>query len=107
MSSSRTSSSLPADHGTHVAGIAGGLDSGVAKGANIVSVQGLNCIGSASADRVLVALDWVVAHHDPSTGPAVISMSLGTFGRITPLGDAIKAAVLQGFPVVVAAGNDG
>jgi subtilisin family serine protease len=90
-----------AGHGTQVASVIAGINVGVAKQANIISVQVLDCDGQGENSAVLTALNWIIANH---VKPAVINMSVG--GPKSPsVDEAVKAAVAQGIPVVVAAGN--
>ncbi|HEV7642409.1 MAG TPA: S8 family peptidase [Pyrinomonadaceae bacterium] len=105
------------DHGTHVAGIIGGANYGVAKGVTLHSIKVASCSGSQptiSIDAINRALDWVALNH---VKPAVVNMSfaayLKQFGQlpfITPqqlaMEDRIKNLVNNlGVTVVVGAGN--
>ena len=49
-------------HGTHVAGILGGANYGVAKGVSLVSVRVLDCTGVGTDSAVITGIDWVTAH---------------------------------------------
>jgi hypothetical protein len=88
-------------HGTHVAGIAGGTQYGVAKQARLVSVRVLGCSGSGATSDVLAGIDWVVTHH---SGPSVVNLSL-TFGAAASLNAAVANAANAGVVVTLAAGN--
>lgn len=57
-----------------MAGVAGGLSFGVARGATLHAVRILDCEGSGSVSDVLLALDWLQANAER---PAVVVMSLG------------------------------
>jgi len=57
-------------HGTHVAGVVGGSNYGVAKSATLVSVRVLDCNGSGSLSTVIAGLEWVLQDHAQSSGPA-------------------------------------
>ncbi|GCB74653.1 hypothetical protein scyTo_0003744, partial [Scyliorhinus torazame] len=46
-------------HGTHIAGIVSGRDSGVAKGANVRSVKILNCQGRGTISGALAGLEFI------------------------------------------------
>ena len=93
-------------HGTHVAGTAAGLRTGVAPGAAVHCVRVLDCAGSGQLSDVVAALDWVAAQQ---VRPAVAVLSLGV-----PRGDwsaaleaAVRGAVRKGgIFVAAAAGND-
>ena len=50
-------------HGSHCAGIAGGLTSGVAKNANLLSIRVLGCTGSGSTIGIVNALNFVGTKH--------------------------------------------
>ena len=88
-------------HGTHVAGILGGVRYGVAKEVNLYPVRVFSCSGGASNSQVLDAIDWVSGNH---VKPAVVNMSLGGTGTV--LTTAVENLVRRGgITVVVAAGN--
>jgi len=90
-----------AGHGTHVAGIVGGADLGVASGVTLYSVKALGCGGSGTWSGYIDAIDWVIANHRK---PAVINASIGG-GYVTAAIDAIDRAVAAGVTFVGAAGN--
>ncbi|MFP5304799.1 MAG: S8 family serine peptidase [Gammaproteobacteria bacterium] len=89
-------------HGTHVAGTAAGTVYGIAKKATLHAVRVLDCQGSGSNSGVIAGVDWVTANH---VKPAVANMSLGG-GDSSALDNAVKAAVVAGVTMAVAAGND-
>lgn len=92
-------------HGTHVAGIVGGTDTGVAKGVTLVPVRVLNSCGDGATSMILRGLEWILADHQAGQ-PAVVNMSLG-FGSIsTVIDDALTALMDEGVIVVAAAGNE-
>jgi subtilisin family serine protease len=45
-------------HGTHVAGLIGGITYGVAKGVSLVPVQVLDCYGTGNLSDILAGIDW-------------------------------------------------
>ena len=91
-------------HGTHVAGLAGGITYGVAKNAALYSVRVLNCSGSGTYSGVIDGINHTASHSTSSGRPGVINMSLsGPFSQAA--NDAVEAAVGSGVHVVVAAGN--
>jgi serine protease AprX len=111
-------------HGTHMAGIIAGRDSGVrpgkehdarqftgvAPGARVVDVKVGAGDGGVDVSQVVAAIDWVVANRQRH-GIRVINLSYGTPStqpyRLDPLAHAVESAWHAGVVVVVAAGNDG
>jgi hypothetical protein len=89
-------------HGTHVAGIVGGLRSGVAKSVTLHSVRVLGCDGPGSLSDVIAGIDWITTHH---VRPAVINMSIGG-GVSEAFNESARAALVAGITFVAAAGND-
>lgn len=89
-------------HGTHVAGTVGGVNVGVAKNVNLISVRVLDRRGSGTTSGVIAGVDWVTGHN---SGTAVANMSLGG-GYYQPLNDAVADAVDDGVTFCVAAGNE-
>ena len=114
-------------HGTHMAGIIAGRDSGinstkqlnnasnfvgVAPGAKIISLKVAASDGATDVSQVLAAIDWVVQHrNDPGMNIRVLNLSFGTDSvqdyRVDPLAYAVEVAWRKGIVVVVAAGNEG
>ena len=92
-------------HGTHVAGIVAGTETGVAPNATIIPVRILDCAGSGSSNDVIAAADWIVEHHRDGE-PAVANLSLIGPGADV-LDDAAQRMIDDGITVVVAAGNFG
>jgi subtilisin family serine protease len=106
------------DHGTHVAGIIGGANYGVAKGVALHSIKVASCAGSQpyiSDEAIIRALDWVMLNH---VKPAVVNMSFAkhlrccgsTLPTITPqtlaIEDRVRILVNLGVTVVAGAGNE-
>ena len=94
----------PADcagHGTEVASLIAGTNVGVAKLANVVAVQVLDCLGDGKNSDLLDAISWVIETHQK---PAIINLSLGG-DRSPSIDNAVKTAISAGIAVVVAAGN--
>ncbi len=90
-------------HGTHVAGIIGGKDFGVAPEVNLVPVRVMDCDGAGLLSGLLAALDWVA--NDVQVGErAVVNLSLGA-GPSPTLDAAINNFSARGITVVAAAGN--
>ncbi|KAH7268594.1 hypothetical protein MRS44_011136 [Fusarium solani] len=92
-------------HGTHVAGIVGGVTYGVAKKTSIIGVQ-VTGASFGSGAWILDGLDWTVRDiiSKNRVGKAVINMSLLTASS-TVVNNAVQAAIDNGIPVVAAAGN--
>lgn len=104
-------------HGTFIAGmIAGdgtsskGAVTGVAPGANLVSVKIADASGASDVSHVLAALQWVVSFKD-TYGIGVVNLSLGTDSsqpyRLSPLNFAVERAWDAGLVVVVSSSNAG
>jgi subtilisin family serine protease len=90
-------------HGTHVAGIIGGANYGVAKSVGLVAVRVLDCGGSGTWSGVIAGIDWVRHYR---SNPAVANLSLGGWA-MQSVDDAIENLVASGVTVAVAAGNSG
>lgn len=92
-------------HGTHVAGIIGGLHAGVAKNVSIKSLRVIGCNDATSVSEVVGALSYL---SQVAKKPAVINLSLGAVdsshvGLTLPA--SIAAMTTAGYPFVIAAGN--
>lgn len=116
-------------HGTHVAGIAAGLNpelgnppNGVAKEASILAVQtavvrnmGSSAMLSYYDSDLIASLEWVLQQAEtlpPSLKLAAVNLSLGGDTSQTPcpdnpLNEVITALRADGVAVIVASGNDG
>ena len=88
-------------HGTHVAGIIGGSNDGVAKGVHLYAVRVFDCGGNGSLSGVTSAVDWVTGH---KILPAVVNMSL-IAGPSDSLDSAVRNSIASGVVYAVAAGN--
>lgn len=91
-------------HGTHVAGIVGSEEFGVAKEVRLIEVKALNKVGQGNLTTVLSAIEFSVKHCRRSRRGCVANLSLGSF-RNTVLNQAVEAAMESGLVVVAAAGN--
>ncbi|KAL7754195.1 hypothetical protein RI367_000176 [Sorochytrium milnesiophthora] len=94
-------------HGTHVAGIIGGLDDrirGVAPGVTFGAYRVFGCKGTTSSDRIIKAME--LAYLD---GMSVVNLSLGGLSTYDDDPTATVATRLAelGMIVVGAMGNDG
>jgi subtilisin family serine protease len=97
-------------HGTFVAGIAGGDQTGVANAVQLVALQAITCAegGSSMTARqerraVVKATRWIRRN---GVRPAVVNMSLA-FRAPHSVDRAVRRLIDEGFPVVAAAGNEG
>ena len=117
---------IPAEHGTHVAGIIASQNEthkGVAPGVDIYNVivfSNITQCAGAFSSWIIRGIQWALLGPDerPGTGDEanIISMSLGALAppwfmyyvaKYVPLLTAISRAVDAGVSVVIAAGNDG
>lgn len=89
-------------HGTHVAGIAAGLNTGVANGCTLYSLRVLDENGSGRLSNIIEAVSWAVARHLD-----VINLSLGSPSPSKLEYQAFVAAKNAGLLIAAAAGNDG
>lgn len=90
-------------HGTHVAGIVGGTNVGVASQVTLVPVRVFGCTGSGYGSDLIAGLNWIAADHQAGT-PAVVNMSLGG-GASAAMNAAVDAVIADGVTAVAAAGN--
>jgi subtilisin family serine protease len=88
-------------HGTHVAGIVGGLEFGVAKNVTLHSLRVLNCAGFGTLSAIAAALDWVTANH---VKPAVVNLSMSA-GPSEAITQALRNTIAAGVVLVGAAAN--
>jgi subtilisin family serine protease len=92
-------------HGTHVAGIVGGVTYGVAKEVRLHPVRVLGCTGSGSTSGVIAGVNWVTTNR---VRPAVANMSLGgpaSAALDTAVTNSIRAGVVYSVPGGSAASN--
>jgi hypothetical protein len=90
-------------HGTHVAGIIGGANYGVAKQARLHSVRAMRCDGTGDASTLITAVDWLRTHYQR---PAVANLSVSVPFAFEALNQAVRNLSDAGVFVAVAAGND-
>jgi len=88
-------------HGTHVAGIIGSSEFGVARDVKIVSIKVTDCKGAAYPKDVVAGIDKVIAMNN---GPAVVNISV-TVGKSATVDAAIDRLYAAGILPVVAASN--
>jgi subtilisin family serine protease len=90
-------------HGSHVAGLVGGIKAGVNKDALMYDVTALNCDGYGNLSNILLGLDWVHKNHKK---PAIINMSFGSL-HTDFFDSALRTIKDAGIFLVAAAGNEG
>ncbi|XP_013415306.1 uncharacterized protein LOC106177163 [Lingula anatina] len=100
-----TSTSVDNDgHGTHVASIIGGTNSGVAKSANIISLKICSCRGFCPVSDILKGSLWVKERVQSNRRLSVINFSVGAWFS-SSLNDAVDDVLAAGIPAIVGAGN--
>ncbi|XP_063056885.1 proprotein convertase subtilisin/kexin type 9 [Engraulis encrasicolus] len=92
-------------HGTHIAGVLSGRDSGVARGASVNGVRLLNCQGKGTVSGALAALEYIRASLEaqPLSPLVVLLPFVGGFSRT--LNAACRDMVRSGATLIAAAGN--
>lgn len=104
-------------HGTHMAGLiagdgslSGGVWTGAAPKANLISVKVAGKDGSTDVSVVIAAMQWVVTHRS-AYNIRVLNLSFGTDAiqpyLLDPLDYAVERVWRSGIVVIVAAGNGG
>ena len=109
----RSRSTCAGDHGTHVAGLAAGVEFGTAKNAVVVSVGAQpGCGGAARVTDILAGLQWTLDHHirtrksEMHTAVATMSLMLkSTTQSSAMITKYVKKLSDNGITVVAAAGN--
>ncbi|KAH8801303.1 serine proteinase [Flagelloscypha sp. PMI_526] len=93
-------------HGTHVAGIIGGTQFGVAKLARLYAVKVLadDTLSGPWSD-IISGINWAVGQAQSLGRPSIINLSIGGSAN-SAVDNAVNAAVNAGVHVVVAAGNN-
>jgi subtilisin family serine protease len=92
-------------HGTHVAGLAGGVTIGPATGANLYSIRVLGCNGEGSSIGIIEGIDHVLRTANRNGRTRILSLSLGT-ERSPTVNRYIQMAFDRGVIPVAAAGNE-
>ncbi|NXX48074.1 PCSK9 convertase, partial [Tricholaema leucomelas] len=92
-------------HGTHMAGVLGGRDAGVAVGANIRSLRVLNCQGKGTISGTLIGLEFIKTLLKAQAHvPLVVLLPFaGAYSRTLNAG--CRRMVQLGVVMVAAAGN--
>ncbi|MFH0977677.1 MAG: S8 family peptidase [Candidatus Woesearchaeota archaeon] len=89
-------------HGTHVAGITAGENTGVANKCRLYSLRVLDENGSGRLSSILEAVGWAINHKLD-----VINLSLGSPSRSEIEYEAFLKAMQAGLVITAAAGNEG
>uniref|UniRef100_A0A8D3B1X7 Proprotein convertase subtilisin/kexin type 9 n=1 Tax=Scophthalmus maximus TaxID=52904 RepID=A0A8D3B1X7_SCOMX len=92
-------------HGTHIAGVVSGLDSGVARGAGVKLVRVLNCQGKGTVSGALAGLEYIRASLQARPAGAVVVLLPFIGGLSRSLNAACRDMVANGAVVIAAAGN--
>lgn len=87
-------------HGTHMAGIAGGAEHGVAKKATLISVKVVNAQGEGTLDGLLKGLEWIT---ETASGPSVVNFVIG-LPPSDVLDDAVRRSIDSGIVYSVEGG---
>ncbi|KAL0477641.1 subtilase-type proteinase ISP6 [Acrasis kona] len=90
-------------HGTHVAGIVGSKDYGVARNVTLIAVKVSGETGGNQAD-LLAGLNWVLKKATTTGRPSLINISMG-LGFDEAINLAVQALTEAGIAVVAASGN--
>jgi len=88
-------------HGTHAAGVVGGVKYGAAKNVRMHMVRAYDCQGAGTTTSILAAIDWVTANR---TRPAVALMAMSGVTSLA-FNTAVENSINAGVTYVVAAGN--
>uniref|UniRef100_A0AAV2KY16 Proprotein convertase subtilisin/kexin type 9 n=1 Tax=Knipowitschia caucasica TaxID=637954 RepID=A0AAV2KY16_KNICA len=92
-------------HGTHVAGVVGGVDSGVARGAAVNLVRVLNCQGKGTVSGALAGLEYIRASLMARPLDAVVVLLPFVAGFSRSLNAVCREMVSSGAVLIAAAGN--
>ncbi|XP_042272417.1 proprotein convertase subtilisin/kexin type 9 [Thunnus maccoyii] len=92
-------------HGTHMAGVVSGSDSGVARGTGVNLVRVLNCQGKGTVSGALAGMEYIRATllARPVNAVIILLPFIGGFSR--SLNAACRDMVANGAVVIAAAGN--
>ncbi|XP_053178731.1 proprotein convertase subtilisin/kexin type 9 [Scomber japonicus] len=92
-------------HGTHMAGVVSGSDTGVARGAGVNLVRVLNCQGKGTVSGALAGMEYIRATllARPVNAVVILLPFVGGFSR--SLNAACRDMVANGVVVIAAAGN--
>lgn len=92
-------------HGTHIAGVVSGADSGVAPGVGINLVRVLNCQGKGTLSGALAGLEYIKVSLEARPVDAVVILMPFVGGFSRSLNAACRDLVANGAVVIAAAGN--
>ncbi|XP_070542697.1 aqualysin-1-like [Ptychodera flava] len=88
-------------HGTHAAGVIGGLTQGVAKNVQLHSVRILNCAGTGTIAQIIGGLDFLASN---GQSPGVASVAISS-GPSLAFDNAVRGVINAGFQTAIAAGG--
>ncbi len=91
-------------HGTHVAGVVGGLQNGVAPGVRLFSVRVIGCNGQGSTISIINGIECILNRTQQRGKPTIVNMSLFT-RRDRFIKRATEVLLRRGITVVTIAGN--
>ncbi|XP_037530232.1 proprotein convertase subtilisin/kexin type 9 [Nematolebias whitei] len=92
-------------HGTHLAGVVTGSDSGVARGAGVNLVRVLNCQGKGTVSGALAGMEYIRATLQARQVDAAVVLLPFIAGFSRSLNAACRNIVARGTVVIAAAGN--
>ncbi|KAK5907306.1 hypothetical protein CesoFtcFv8_005173 [Champsocephalus esox] len=92
-------------HGTHIAGVVSGSDSGVARGAGVNLVRVLNCQGKGTVSGALAGLEYIQSTLLARPVDAVVVLLPFSGGFSRSLNAACRDMVAKGAVVIASAGN--
>ncbi|KOX08884.1 hypothetical protein ADL05_27650 [Nocardiopsis sp. NRRL B-16309] len=87
-------------HGTHMAGVVGGTEHGVAKKANLISVKVVDAEGGGTIDGLLEGIEWIT---ERASGPSVVNFVIG-LPPSDVLDNAVRASIDSGITYSVEGG---
>lgn len=87
-------------HGTHMAGIVGGTEHGVAKRSRLISVKVVDSEGGGTVDGLLEGIEWIT---ERASGPSVVNFVIG-LPPSDVLDDVVRRSIDSGITYSVEGG---